>query len=429
VRPALEVADVVRAHGEQFRQTHASSLSTGQKRVLRAIEICRTATLGGHLERCDQCGHERNAYNSCGDRHCPKCQSLARARWLEKRRADLLPTHYFHVVFTLPDSLASLTLQNKRVMYDVLFRATAQTLQSIAADPKRLGARIGFFCILHSWGQTLNAHPHLHCVVPGGGISLDGRRWVACCPNFFLPVRVLSKRFRRLYLYYLERAHCNGKLHFHGKLQRLSEPQEFARYLALLRRKKWVVYSKPPFGGPERVLDYLGRYTQRVAISNNRLKELKDGQVTFTYKDYKHEHQQKLMTLSADEFLRRFLLHVLPDGFQRIRHYGLLGNRHRAENAAHCRELLQAPTPISPPEVDYRERYRRLTGHDPAAVSSLANKATWCALLHSPPTVLRPNGTVHERSVHLCAGAEAIALGWPSPTCLRPCSVAIQSIY
>jgi hypothetical protein len=364
VRPALEVADVVRAHGEQFRQTHASCLSTGQKRVLRAIEICRTAALGGHLERCDQCGHERNAYNSCGDRHCPKCQSLARARWLEKRRADLLPTHYFHVVFTLPDSLAPLTLQNKRVMYDLLFRATAQTLQSIAADPKRLGAHIGFFCILHSWGQTLNAHPHLHCVVPGGGISLDGSRWIACRPNFFLPVRVLSKRFRKLYLRYLEQAYATGKLHFHGALQRLSAPQEFERFLAPLRRKKWVVYSKPPFGGPERVLDYLGRYTHRVAISNNRLKELKDGQVTFTYKDYKHGHQQKLMTLSADEFLRRFLLHILPDGFQRIRHYGLLGNRHRAENVAHCRELLQAPTPISPPEVDYRERYRRLTGHD-----------------------------------------------------------------
>jgi hypothetical protein len=364
VRPVLEVADIVRAHGDQFRQTHAGSLSTAQKRVLHAIETCRTAALGGHLERCDQCGHERNAYNSCGDRHCPKCQSLARARWLEKQRADLLPTHYFHVVFTLPDSLAALTLQNKREMYDLLFRATAQTLQSIAADPKRLGARIGFFCILHSWGQALNAHPHLHCVVPGGGISLDGSHWVSCRPHFFLSVHVLSKRFRKLYLRYLEQAYADGKLHFHGAFQRLSKPQEFSRYVAPLRRKKWVVYSKPPFGGPERVLDYLGRYTHRVALSNNRLKELKDGQVTFTYKDYKHGHQQKLMTLSADEFLRRFLLHVLPEGFQRIRHYGFLGNRHRAENLARCRELLQIPTPIPAPRVDYRERYRQLTGHD-----------------------------------------------------------------
>jgi hypothetical protein len=364
VRPALEVADIVRAHGEQFRQAHAASLSSAHKRVLRAIETCRTAALGGHLERCDQCRHERNAYNSCGDRHCPKCQSLSRARWLEKRQADLLPCEYFHVVFTLPDSLATLALQNKRQMYDLLFRATAQTLQSIAADPKRLGAQIGFFCILHSWGQTLNAHPHLHCVVPGGGISLDGSRWVSCRPRFFLPVRVLSKRFRKLYLRYLEHAYASGQLHFHGEWQRLSKPHEFARYLAPLRRKKWVVYSKPPFGGPERVLDYLSRYTHRVAISNNRLKELKDGQVTFTYKDYKHEHQQKLMTLSADEFLRRFLLHVLPDGFQRIRHYGLLSNRHRAENLARCRELLHVSAPVPQPPCTYRERYRQLTGRD-----------------------------------------------------------------
>jgi predicted Zn-ribbon and HTH transcriptional regulator len=365
MRPALEVADIVRAHGAEFRQAHAGSLSARQKRVLRSIELCRTAALGGHMERCDQCGHERNAYNSCADRHCPKCQSLGRAKWLEKRQAELLPCEYFHVVFTLPEPLAKLSLQNKRQMYSLLFRATAETLQTIAADPKHLGAQIGFFCILHTWGQTLTAHPHLHCVVPGGGISLDGRQWIACRPGFFLPVKVLSRRFRKLYLRYLEQAFAAGKLQFHGDLEQLADAQDFARYLAPLAEMEWVVYAKPPFGGPERVLDYLGRYTHRIAISNNRLIELKDGKVTFAYKDYKHEQRQKVMTLSADEFLRRFLMHVLPDGFQRIRHYGLLGNRHRAENLARCRELLGVSAPTTETQRDYRERYRQLTGQDP----------------------------------------------------------------
>ena len=366
MRPTLEVADIVRAHGDEFRRAHGESLSVRQKRVLRAIERCRTAALGGHLERCDQCGHERNAYNSCADRHCPKCQSLARAKWLEKRQAELLECEYFHVVFTLPAELAALALQNKRQMYDLLFRATADTLQSIAADPEHLGAQIGFFCILHSWGQTLNFHPHLHCVVPGGGISLDGSRWVACRPGFFLPVKVLSCRFRKLFLRYLEQSYAQGKLQFYGELQHLSDPSSFAKYLAPLKDSEWVVYAKAPFGGPDRVLDYLGRYTHRVAISNNRLQELKDGQVSFAYKDYKHEQRHKVMTLSADEFLRRFLLHVLPDCFQRIRHYGLLGNRHRAENLARCRKLLAMPEPIPPPPCDYRERWQQLTGHDPS---------------------------------------------------------------
>ena len=365
MRPTLEVADIVRAHGDEYRRAHAETLSAGQKRVLRAIERCRTAALGGHLERCDQCGHERNAYNSCADRHCPKCQSLARAKWLEKRQAELLECEYFHVVFTLPAELAALALQNKRQMYDLLFRATADTLQSIAADPQHLGAQIGFFCILHSWGQTLNFHPHLHCVVPGAGISLVGSRWVACRPGFFLPVKVLSHRFRKLYLRYLEQTFAAGKLQFYGELQELSDPNSFARYLTPLHDSEWVVYAKAPFGGPDRVLDYLGRYTHRVAISNNRLEALKDGQVSFAYKDYKHEQRHKVMTMSADEFLRRFLLHVLPDSFQRIRHYGLLGNRHRAENLGRCRELLAMPVPIPTPEHDYRERWQQLTGHDP----------------------------------------------------------------
>ena len=363
MRPTLEVADIVRVHGDEFRRKHR--LSAGQKRVLRAIECCRTAALGGHLERCDQCGHERNAYNSCADRHCPKCQSLARAKWLEKRRAELLECQYFHVVFTLPAELAALALQNKRQIYDLLFRATADTLQSIAADPQHLGARIGFFCILHSWGQALNFHPHLHCVVPGGGISRDGSHWVSCRSGFFLPVKVLSHRFRKLFLRYLGQAYAAGKFQFYGDLQELSDPNRFARYLAPLHDLEWVVYAKPPFGGPERVLDYLGRYTHRVAISNNRLQALHDGQVTFAYKDYKHPQRQKVMTLSADEFLRRLLLHVLPECFQRIRHYGLLGNRHRAENLARCRKLLAMPVPIPPAKHNHQERCQQLTGHDP----------------------------------------------------------------
>ncbi len=373
MRPALEVADIIRAHGGEFRQAHAESLSVGQKHVLRAIERCRTAALGGHLEQCDQCGHQRNAYNSCADRHCPKCQSLARAKWLEKRQAELLECEYFHVVFTLPAPLAALALQNKRQMYDLLFRATAETLQSIAADPEHLGAQIGFFCILHSWGQTLNFHPHLHCVVPGGGVSLDGSRWVACRPGFFLPVNVLSCRFRKLFLRYLEQTYAAGKLQFHGELQPLSDPKSFARYLTPLHDREWVVYAKAPFGGPDRVLDYLGRYTHRVAISNNRLKELKDGQVSFAYKDYKHQQRHKVMTLSADEFLRRFLLHVLPDSFQRIRHYGLLGNRHRAENLVRCRVLLAMPVLIPQPPRDYHERWQQLIGRDPSQCPQCRN--------------------------------------------------------
>jgi hypothetical protein len=365
MRPALEVADIVRAHGDEFRRAHAASLSSRQKRALRNIERCRTAALGGHLEQCDQCGHQRNVYNSCSDRNCPKCQSLARAKWLEQRRVELLPVEYFHVVFTLPEPLAQLCLQNQREMYNLLFRAASETLLTIAADPQHLGARIGFFCILHTWGQTLTAHPHLHCVVPGGGISLDDSRWVSCRPGFFLPVRVLSRRFRNVYLRYLEKAYAAGKLRFGGSLETLADRTSFIRYLDKLRQMEWVVYAKPPFGGPDRVLEYLGRYTHRIAISNNRLLECKDGQVKFAYKDYKDEQKQKVMTLSADEFLRRFLLHVLPDGFQRIRHYGLLGNRHRAEHIARCRELLAVPTLIPPAEPNYRQRCQQLNGQDP----------------------------------------------------------------
>ena len=364
MQPALEVADIIRAHGDAFRRDHARTLSALQKRVLTALERCRTAALGGHLEQCDRCGHQRIAYNSCGNRHCPKCQSLARAKWLDQRRGELLPVEYFHVVFTLPNELAALALQNKRLLYGILFQATAESLQSIAADPKRLGANIGFFAVLHTWGQTLTHHPHVHCVIPGGGLAPDRRSWVRCRPNFFLPVRVLSRRFRSLYLKHLERAYRRGKLQFFGELQPLKEAVNFARYLCGLRKSEWVVYAKPPFGGPERVLNYLGRYTHRVAISNNRLRALQDGQVTFAYKDYKEKDQTKMMTLPAGEFLRRFLLHVLPDGFQRIRYYGFLGNRSRAALAL-CRELLAAPVPEeSSPSASYSERLQQLTGTD-----------------------------------------------------------------
>jgi hypothetical protein len=366
-RPRLEVGDVFRRYGEAYRQQHAGSLFRDQLRVMTAIERCRTAALGGHVEQCDQCHFQRIAFNSCRDRHCPKCQSLARARWIEERQAELLDTQYFHVVFTVPEEIAAIAYHNKKVVYDILFRATSETLDTIAADPKHLGAEIGFFAVLHSWGQNLMFHPHLHCVVPGGGISLDGKRWISCRPDFFLPVRVLSCLFRRLFLELLEKAFDEGQLKFFSSLQELEDRKAFLRYLARLRKKEWVVYAKKPFAGPQQVLDYVGRYTHRVAISNNRILNIEDGQVTFRYKDYRNGSQQKTMTLSADEFIRRFLLHVLPEGFHRIRYYGFLGNRYRKGKLEQCRRLLgMVPRePDSPTEVaklDYRDRYQALTG-------------------------------------------------------------------
>jgi hypothetical protein len=364
-RPKLEVADIFRRYGEAYRLQHDGSLSTAQRRVMTAIEVCRTAALGGHLERCDCCSYERPCYDSCRDRHCPKCQSLARAEWVEKRIAEVLPTHYFHVVFSVPQQIASIAYQNKKVVYDILFRATAETLSTIASDPQHLGAEIGFFAVLHSWGQNLLFHPHLHCVVPGGGISRA--RWISCRPNFFLPVKVLSQLFRRLFLKYLQEAFDVGKLQFFSSLQALQDRQAFSRHLDLVRHVKWVVYAKPPFAGPQQVVDYVGRYTHRVAISNHRLVDIEDGQVKFNWRDYRDNNQQKTMTLSADEFIRRFLLHVLPSGFHRIRYYGFLGNRHRKEKLERCRQLLgMAPPQESPAEPatpeDYRDRYERLTG-------------------------------------------------------------------
>ncbi len=366
-RPKLEVADVFRRYGSAYRQQHAGSLSHGQRRVMGAIELCRTAALGGHLEQCDACGHQRPTYNSCRDRHCPKCQSLARAQWLEDRQAELLPVEYFHVVFTVPEEITAIAYQNKQVVYGILFRATAETLRTIAADPKHLGAEIGFLAVLHTWGQNLLHHPHLHCVVPGGGLSPDGKRWIACRPGFFLPVRVLSRLFRRLFLEHLQVAFDTGKLQFFSSLERLRDPKAFVAYLSRLRQTEWVVYAKPPFGGPEQVLNYLGRYTHRVAISNNRLLDIDHGRISFRWKDYRDHDRQKIMTLGADEFIRRFLLHVLPAGFQRIRHYGFLGHRYRQAKLALCRQVLGvvltfAATVPRQGKPDYRDLYEKLTG-------------------------------------------------------------------
>ncbi len=340
-------------------------MSATQWRVMSAIEVCRTAALGGHLERCDQCGYERNAFNSCRDRHCPKCQCLARAQWIEQRQSELLDVPYFHVVFTVPEEIAAITYQNKEVIYDLLFRTTAETLKKIAADPKHLGAEIGFFAVLHSWGSNLQFHPHLHCVVPGGGLSADGQRWISCRPDFFLPVRVLSRLFRRLFLEALQHVFDSGKLAFFNAQEPLRDRRAFVQFVDRMKDVEWVVYAKPPFAGPQQVLDYVGRYTHRVAISNNRLLDIENGQVCFEWKDYRAGGQVKTMTLSADEFIRRFLLHVLPDGFQRIRYYGFLGNRYRKQKLEQCRHLLGMPDRADPTDTaakDYRECYEALTG-------------------------------------------------------------------
>ena len=359
------MADVFRRFGPAYRQTHAQSLARAQHRAMSAIELCRTAALGGHVEQCDTCGHQRIAYDSCRNRNCPKCQSLARAQWLEDRQVELLNVEYFHVVFTLPEEIAAIAFQNKNEVYDILFHASAQTLRTIAADPQHLGAEIGFLTILHTWGQTLTHHPHVHCVVPGGGISPDGSRWIACRPGFFLPVKVLSRLFRRLFLEALQKAFAAGNLRFYSQLEPLRDAKAFAQYLAPVAQAEWVVYAKPPFGGPAQVLNYLGRYTHRVAISNNRLLRMDEGKVSFLWKDYKHDSAKRTMTLDADEFIRRFLLHVLPHGYHHIRHYGFLGNRYRETKLALCRRLIGGPPPAaaeSNPSEDYRDRYERLTG-------------------------------------------------------------------
>lgn len=364
-RPRLEVADIFRASGARYRESHATTLSRSQRRVMSAIERCRTAALGGHVEACDQCDHHRIAYNSCRNRHCAKCQSLAKAQWLADRQAELLPVPYFHVVFTLPHEIAAMAYHNQRVVYALLFRAAAETLRTIAADPKHLGAQLGFLAILHTWGQTLLYHPHLHCVVPGGGLAPDGSRWIACRPGFFLPVRVLSQLFRRLFLSYLQEAFDRQQLQFFADVTHLADPQAFADYLVPLQQREWVVYAKAPFGGAEQVLDYLARYTHRVALSNSRLLALTAETVTFHYRDSRHHDKRKRMTLTHEEFIRRLLLHVLPDGFQRIRHYGFLSNCQRRKQLARCRRLLGMVTSTAlsiVARLDYRTHYEQLTG-------------------------------------------------------------------
>lgn len=336
----LEVADIFRRHGPAWRAAQTGHLDRAQHRVMGAIEACRTAALGGHVRQCADCGHARIAYNSCRNRHCPKCQGEARAAWVAARRAELLPVPYFHVVFTLPAPVGAIAFQNKSAVYAILFRAAAETLRLIAADPRHLGAEIGGVAVLHSWGQALQHHPHIHCIVPGGGLSQDGTRWIGCPPGFFLSVKVLGRLFRRLFLERLARAFDDGALRFFGDLAPLVEPGAFAAHCAALRGLDWVVYAKRPFGGPEQVLAYLGRYTHRVAIANSRLIDLADGKVRFRWKDYRQEGRDKVMTLDAGEFMRRFLLHVLPSGFHRIRHFGFMANGHRAARLALCRRLL-----------------------------------------------------------------------------------------
>jgi hypothetical protein len=349
-RRHLEVADVFRAHGGEYLERFGKSASSAQKTVLRNISQCRTALLGGHLTECDRCGHQEISYNSCRDRHCPKCQGADRAQWLRARAADLLPTGYFHVVFTIPQEIAPLALQNKKVIYDILFAAAWKTLREIAAEPKHLGAQIGCLAVLHTWGQNVLHHPHLHCIVPGGGLAPDRSRWISCRRGFFLPVRVLSRLFRGKFLHLLKRAFAGGKLSFHGKLEDLSVPAAFGRLIDSLYEKEWVVYAKPPFGSATQVLKYLARYTHRVAISSQRLISLRDGKVTFSYKDYARGNRKRTMTLDASEFIRRFLMHVLPSGFVRIRHYGFLSNRSRKSTLPLCRELLAAAETAAPRE-------------------------------------------------------------------------------
>ena len=350
-RPALEVADIFREHGPAWREANAGHVSLEQLKVMSAIESCRTAALGGHVVRCVDCAHTLIAYNSCRNRHCPKCQGASAREWLAAREADLLPVPYFHVVFSLPRQIADIAYQNKAVIYGILFKAAADTMLTIAADPEHLGARIGITAVLHTWGSALTHHPHVHMIVPGGGLSLDGNSWVSCRPDFFLPVRVLSRLFRRLCLEQLADAHEAGRLQFFGAHAALADVKAFAAYLAPLRNAEWVVYAKKPFGGPEQVLRYMARYTHRVAIANSRLVAIDHEGVSFKWKDYRVDGPEriKVMTLSPDEFIRRFLIHVLPSGFHRIRHYGLLASAQREHNIARARQLLDVPAPQPPP--------------------------------------------------------------------------------
>lgn len=393
-RPLFEVADVIREYGKQFVQTYGKLLDLIHLRILYAIENCRTAVLGGHIEECDQCPHRVISYNSCLNRHCPKCQGAAREKWLANRTADLLPVPYYHVVFTLPQLLAPLALQNKRGVYGILFRAASETLLEIASDPKHLGAEIGFLAVLHTWGQNLQHHPHLHCVVPGGGLSADHVGWIPARSHFLLPVRVLSRVFRGKFLALLQTAYRKGRLQFHGRLAPLQQRPAFQALVRQAYDCEWVVYTKPPFGGPEQVLRYLSRYTHRVAISNHRIVKVADGNVTFLWRDYAHGNKKKKTTLPACEFLRRFFLHVLPQGFVRIRHFGFLANRNRKTLLELCRRLLnarptRAPAAAAAADLDLplcptcRAGHLRIVEHLPSQLRALTQADT----SRSPPEI------------------------------------------
>jgi len=346
-RPLLELADIFRQYGDEWRRRHQGHINRPQYKVMSAIERCRSSALGGHLLHCENCHHVEIAYNSCRNRHCPKCQASAAKRWLIARQQDLLPVEYYHAVFTLPSTIAEMAFQNQAVLYTTLFQAAAKTLTLIGRDPKHLGARLGVTMVLHTWGSALTHHPHVHCVIPGGGLSLDGERWISCRPGFFLPVRVLSRLFRRLYLEQLAKHYTRHDLQFHGRQSLLNEPECFNQAVSIARQQEWVVYAKRPFAGPEAVLSYLSRYTHRIAISNSRLVAVNDQGVSFKWKDYRYQdhYRHKVMTLSVDEFIRRFLLHVLPSGFHRIRYYGLFANANRVESLAKARAKIGVPLP------------------------------------------------------------------------------------
>ncbi|MFH1976547.1 MAG: IS91 family transposase [Pseudomonadota bacterium] len=392
----LEVADIFRQHGPAYRESHR--LARNDWRVMRAIEVCRTSALGGHKDKCDNCGHLEISYNSCRNRHCPKCQTLKKERWIEARSDDLLPIQYFHVVFTIPSELNPLVSMNRKVMYDLLFRSVSETLMELANDQKHLGARIGAIGILHTWGQNLMDHPHIHCIVTGGGLSSDGSRWVSCRKGFFIHVKVMSALFKGKFLDHLKYCFKRGDLVFPGGISHLKRPEDFKTFRKQFYKKKWVVYCKPPFGGPKGVLQYLGRYTHRVAISNNRILASRDGNVSFLWRDYADDNRQKTMTLKADEFIRRFLLHALPERYVRIRHFGLLANRSRKDNIAVCRKIIggdKAVTKENARQETWQEQLLRICGID-VTTCHVCQKGRMCRIEHllpvrckSPPEFFR----------------------------------------
>ena len=392
--PGLEMADIFRQHGSVYRESH--KLPRNHLRVMHAIELCRTTALGGHKDKCDQCGHLEISYNSCRNRHCPKCQTMAKEKWIEARGEDLLPIEYFHVVFTIPSELNYIVSMNRKVMYDLLFRSVSETLMKLAFDPKHLGAKIGVISILHTWGQNLMDHPHIHCIVTGGGLSSDGSRWVSCRKGFFLHVRVMSALFSGKFLDHLKHCFKNGALVFPGSISHLKELGNFETFRKQFYEKKWVVYCKPPFGGPEGVLQYLGRYTHRVAISNNRILANRDGNVSFLWRDYADDNRKKTMTLNADEFIRRFLLHVLPERYVRIRHVGLLANRNRKNNIAECHKMLGGENVKKEKKREtWQEQLLRICGID-VTVCPICQKGKMCRIerllpvrCKSPPELMR----------------------------------------